>query len=237
MKATVCALHKSGSMFLYKFFKVVARMTKTPYVSINNPTYQRNLLNGNHYIHCPLRYFPNSVDPNQIYIFQIRDPRDCLVSEYFSFGYTHHIGQHWSKEQQEIVRSYDINEYARKRMTEKITITIPYPDKIKNVIEFSKLDNVIVVKYEEMVTDFPNWVRKVTKPFNLHENRIKQLITKFGPEFQNIKELTPDQIKRGAKRHTRKMYPGDYLDKLDPETIEYVNQMMADYLTHFGYLS
>jgi len=234
-KLDVCALHKSGSMFLYRFFKRVAQYTQHPFVSINEPTYHRELLSGDSYIHGPLRSFPKEINPEQEYLFQIRDPRDCLVSEYYWFGYMAEPGLDVQRENQQEIRNHTIDEYACKRMDVRFAGSDPYVEKIKDVIRFTELPNVLVVRYEEMVTDFPTWAKMAVSPLDLTLSQIDQLLQEFGPEFNNIQELTPDRILKGEVSFVRKMYPGDYLDKLKPETIEYINERMESFLSFFGY--
>ena len=235
-KLDVCALHKSGSMFLYSFFKRVAQNTQHPFVSINEPKYNSELLSGESYIHCPLRSFPKEINPEHVYIFQIRDPRDCLVSEYYWFGYMADPDTDMPKrEHQQEIRSHTIDEYACKRMDMSFAGIGPYVEGTKDVIRFIELPNVIVVKYEQMVTDFPTWTKMAVSPFDLPQSQINLLIQEFGPEFNNIQELTPERILNGEKNFVRKMYPGDYLDKLKPETIEYINKRLESFITFFGY--
>ena len=67
--------------------------------------------------------------------------------------------------------------------------------------------------------------------FDLSQSQIDLLLQEFAPEFNNVQELTPDRILKGEVSFVRKMYPGDYLDKLKPDTIEYVNERMGSFLT------
>ena len=235
-KLNVYALHKSGSMFLYRFFKRVAQCTQHPFVSINEPKYHSELLSGESYIHCPLRSFPKEINPEHVYIFQIRDPRDCLVSEYYWFGYMAEPGLDVERENQQEIISHTIDEYACKRMDVRFAGSDPYVEKTKDAIRFTELPNVLVVRYEEMVTNFPTWMKMAVSPLDLTQSQIDLLLQEFGPEFNNVQELTPDRILKGEISFVRKMYPGDYLDKLKPETIEYINERMGSFLSFFGYI-
>jgi len=213
-KLDVCVLHKSGSMFLYRFFKRVAPYTQHPYISINEPEYQRELLSGESYIHCPLRAFPEEIHPEHMYLFQIRDPRDCIVSEYYWFGYMTGVDDVLlTQNQQQEIRDLTLDEYACQRMDVSFAGIGPFVERLKDVPTFTEFPNVSVVRYEEMVTDFPTWLKKAVHLFNLSQSHTDSLLNEFGPEFNNVQELTPDRILKGEKNFVRKMYPGDYLDQ------------------------
>lgn len=234
-KLNVCVLHKSGSMFLYKLFKSVAQRSRHAYVSINEPTYQTERLKEESYVHCPLRSFPDEIDPEQQYLFQVRDPRDCLVSEYYWFGYMAAPEEMPEPEHQQQIRDLTIDSYACKRMDASFAGLAPYVESTKNVIMQSESPNVSVVRYEEMVTDFSNWLRVAVHSLDLPESTISTLLQEFGPEFEGVQELTTDRILQGEKNFVRRMYPGDHLEKLQPETIEYVSERLHSYLSFFGY--
>lgn len=158
-----------------------------------------------------------------------------MVSEYCWFGYMADVGKDVKREDQQEIRCHTIDEYACKRMDVRFAGSDPYVEKTKDVIRFTELPNVSVVRYEEMVTDFPTWAEKAVSPFDLSQSQINPLLQEFGPEFNNVQELTPDRILNGEKEFVRKMYPGDYLDKLKPDTIEYINKKMESFLGFFGY--
>ena len=92
----VHALHKSGSMFLYKFFKALASTRELDFFSVNetpsteNMAFGINTVNTNDdFIVAPVRWYPDNIDPKRFYIFVVRNPLDVLVSQYYSHGWMH----------------------------------------------------------------------------------------------------------------------------------------------------
>ena len=82
----VHALHKSGTMFLYQFFKRLAAEHQYPFFSANNqpPNELAVPPRDSKFCCCPLRTF--EIDPtwselsSLFRIFHVRVPRDMLVS-------------------------------------------------------------------------------------------------------------------------------------------------------------
>jgi hypothetical protein len=88
---------------------------------------------------------------------------------------------------------------------------------------------VCVLKYEEMIADFPTWLNKMLAhcqwkiSVTLHE--------------QLLEEAGRVRCKKceDSNSHRRQITPGDHQRKLQPETIKYLNEYMADELLGFDY--
>ena len=69
----VFALHKSGSMFLYEYFKLLSNLNNLNYYSENNYPQNQNEYNINGCI-CPIRVIRDEqYDVNENYIFHFRN--------------------------------------------------------------------------------------------------------------------------------------------------------------------
>ena len=239
----VNSLHKSGTMFLYKIFKDLSLEKRIRYFSRNNipPDYQQLRQDVNiNFCLCPERnfyleeYFFEKIK-STIHIVQIRDPRDILVSEYFSLGWTHPDNQ-WSPEKKKLrkwVQENSIDTYVVEASEKLLTFgDRPLKTRYQPLLNLSNLENkkIISVKYEEMVTNYSSWLSKIIKPFQFNQLVESFLIQKYYMKYH--KEFQP---KAENLVHKRKIVPGDHSKKLRPETIERLNYIFKETLSKFDY--
>lgn len=231
------ALHKSASMFLYKFFAQVSRDAGIPYYSVNHSTANQHQVTEameSSFCVCPIRDFAQTHFTHfpkldrVIQLFHLRDPRDILVSEYFSLGWIH-PDKNWSDEDK-----------ARRQAIQKMTIDdyvlnqheiSPYPmlDRFAPLMRIdTSSPNVIISRYETMVTQFYRWAASTITPFGLPWNLVwaGRYAWKYRKEFKS----TSDKMS-----HKRNITPGDHRIKLKPQTIEQLNVRFEPVLTRFGY--
>ena len=227
----VHALHKSASMFLYKFFQYVSRQQGFEFYSANNqpPNELLSEQPKGKFCCCPLRTFKFGDDANDdsdiVRIFHVRDPRDMLVSEYFSFGWSHSTGVSGMGDRREEIQDMSIDDYV---IEQPNFSNWPLEKKFAPLME-RDLDShrEILVKYETMVTRFPEWAAKVIGPFRY---RIPKLaVAKLAWKYRN--EFKPSV----GDSHRRSVTPGDHRRKLQPATIEILNDRFAAVLSKFGY--
>ena len=187
---------------------------------------------------CPVRNFNIEKHhyknvSNIAHIVQIRDPRDILVSGYFSFGWIHSDAK-WSeetKQKREAIKLMSIDEYVLKT-AETDFWGKPLKERYQPILNISTTidSQITIVKYEEMVMDFKSWLLKVIKPFQfnpvLETIFLERCYQKYRKEFEkNNESLT----------HKRKITPGDHREKLRPETIKKLNHIFQDVLLKFNY--
>jgi len=159
----------------------------------------------------------------------IRDPRDILVSSYFSLGISHPSPpKHTSKYQdfmskRELAQSNTLDEFVRIR-AEKLKLN--YERYIAVVSEGS--NNTLVLKYEDMLHDFEGWLNRIISfvGVEMTENLKNDILQKH--ELSRPKD-------EDASQHVRKGISGDYKEKLANETIVFCNELFADILEFFDY--
>ena len=232
----VHALHKSASMFLYKFFADLCDKTDCPLFSIHNSPAGENAIPADTHVSfvlCPVRSF--DCEPYQFanlkrvnHLIQVRDPRDILVSEYFSLGWLH-TSENWSeegKQRRKTIQSMSIDEFV---LEESLHGKLPLFERMKPVLQLSQQDNVELVKYETLVTHFPAWLETVLSFTGLGETHHlkRKLIRQYKDEFK------PDQTGSG---HKRNIAPGDHKEKLTEQTIEILNQRFSPVLKQLNYI-
>jgi hypothetical protein len=88
---------------------------------------------------------------------------------------------------------------------------------------------VLLVKYEEMVTDYRRWLEKFINPFPIDDKR--KVIEEWAARSQ---AFFPKRA-NDAMNHVRHVTPGDYKAKLQPSTIRALDQIFSGTLDALGY--
>lgn len=159
-------------------------------------------------------------------IIQVRDPRDCLTSAYFSFRESHVEPTDPEKrkaflERRRKLQDLDIDQYARSQAgSYKTRMRV-----LKNIAESH--DDVLVLTYEDMVTQTESWL-----------GRIAEFVGQ--PITQDLRMALDTKInfappKEDTAQHKRQVSPGDHLRKLTPGTIATITEQLAPELAFFGY--
>ena len=221
-------------MFLYQLFRRVARARKIAYYSSNHPEPNDDQVTAtidHDFCLCPIRSFTNEPDVlsdrlDTHRIFQVRDPRDILVSQYFSYGWRH-TDESFDREiyrQREAIKSMTVDEYVlcRQRTVD------PLKKRLAALTERNHSPKLTILKYEDMVLNFPQWLEKAIQPFNF---RVPSLVKKrFSIRYRN--EFQPGNEKNS---HKRSVLPGDHLRQLKPETIDRLNEILQPELQALNY--
>lgn len=157
----------------------------------------------------------------------VRDPRDILVSGYYSIAYSHAIPDGEKKNailsRREKALASSLDEHVLKNSANLLTIFEKYERCL-----FSKCPGVHVARYEDMVEDFPTWLDALLCSCELdisksaRENLIK------AHELQR-------PMGENIHKHLRKGIPGEHKEKLRQETIEKLDQIFQNQLVRFNY--
>lgn len=162
------------------------------------------------------------------HIFFLRDPRDVLVSSYFSIAFTHGeplntISRERFLSRKNQAKDQEIDSYVLKQAEEWI---LPLYNNYKNLRETS--DSYIYLKYDLFVTNTPEFLKKISEFCGL--NPIQKDI-----DFLN-KEANPVQ-KVEVMKHKRSGRTGQYLEKLHPATVEKLNYILSGVLSDWEFKS
>lgn len=159
----------------------------------------------------------------------VRDPRDILVSDYYSNAYSHAIPDGEKKEiylsRRESALASTLDEYVLNSAPKLVSIFEKYAMHL-----FPLCPGVHVARYEDMVEDFPEWLDSLVSACGMEISKTfrQDLLEKHEarrPKGENI------------HKHLRKGMPGEHREKLRPETVEQLTQTFKESLTRFNYLS
>ncbi|MGA7194811.1 MAG: sulfotransferase domain-containing protein [Anaerolineales bacterium] len=163
-------------------------------------------------------------------ILMLRDPRDVLVSEYYSYAFSHpepsKFGSKYNnfmamrrKAQNVLIDEYVENECDRIFATYQRYATLL----------LDRYPHVFFTKYEEMTSDFQGWLKKLLDYCGLEIS--DQLFDSLLNEAEHLRPKNED-----IHQHVRKGIPGDYMVKLGSKTIAELNSKLLPVLERFNYL-
>ncbi len=255
----VYTVHKAASMFLHRISADISDEFAIPHFSPNasdgGGIYdQVKRLTWKAFIEDPSRdgcfgpiragvadpAIPDDIAAYSV-ILHLRDPRDVLTSLYYSHVYSHRRKEgrfNPSDEQRKQWEEEGVDAYALKNVGIY---------KSRYEILLSALlgrDNVILLKYEDMVADYPTWLHGflsgfshlplpprrtlgILKSANSLESVHERLYKKYREDF-----VPPEE---DVHKHIRQLMPGDHERKLNPETIAALNSDLSDILRQLNY--
>jgi Sulfotransferase domain len=253
----VFTTHKAGSMVLHRVLRDICEKNNIAYYSPNQSGANKmpfdRIFNGEDFIAArhgyfgPLRFFvPSAALESANIIVHLRDPRDVLTSMFFSYCFMHpgeiEANTGYRKEVAEAgIDKFvlDMSDATFSRYTGDYGTGSPYSRYIGNIQERYMTylrevigkPNAVVVSYEEMVLDFPSWLRKFLAAFELAD---------ADATYRFVERRHAETVKPAGEdiwSHKRKVTPGDYKEKLKPETIAELNLRFSEVLDALGYSS
>jgi hypothetical protein len=225
----VFTMHRSASMFLFHRLEEITELCDMDLFSMNHPENDPKHLPAEpaadmlcHANACygPFRYYQVVPGLNEAgVVVHVRDPRDLLTSFYFSIIYSH---RRVNEDLRKSAMEQGIDEFCASR----VGYLKRYQDYLDNLAD---RPNCVLLRYEDMVTDFPAWLAGFLYWFPL-KNRalvLEAMVRTYEHQFQPQEE--------DIYRHKRRVIPGDHKEKLKPETIAQLNRAFAPVLERLGY--
>lgn len=241
------SFYRSGSTFLGGLMKKIAKEAGLTIVDLDSYFYQlgkgkewvekgRIMLNAacqsTGYFYGPLRSFNRGIPNIENYkiLLVLRDPRDVIVSSYYSL-YSHvtpllegkkALRTRMKRRKKESEQTVD--EFVINRLNKKTRFLPEYKEYYKGLIG---KPNVLFLKYEDMVENFDAWLDQL----------IEFLGMDISKEFiDQIKvEVDFNVSKEDIYKHKRQVTPGDYKRKLKPGTIDVLDSKTREVRKLFGY--
>lgn len=185
----------------------------------------KKLFQAEGYVFAPLRQWIETRGcENSKVIIMLRDPRDVVVSMYYSMAYTHELPANRNRrkdfisERNDIV-SMSIDDFVLKKSPHLLSVYAEY------FLNLSKNKNYYFCTYEDMIFNFQLWITGLENYLGI----------KFDEEIKKIwqQQVTPPKIE--SLSHIRKMLPGDHRLKLQPETIVKLDEIFSEFINRFSY--
>ena len=153
----------------------------------------------------------------------VRDPRDMLVSLYYSISKSHVAlndkDGSWERERAE-VQSKQLNEFVLERSFSYAEYFKWYGNAFQGV-------DVKAVRYEDIIYRKLDWMVELIEWLELPLERdiLQKVVAKH--------DVLPSKEDEGS--HIRQVHPGNYKSKLERETIMKLNRRLINFLETYGY--
>jgi len=161
---------------------------------------------------------------NSNLILLVRDPRDILVSLYYSVAESHEIPENHQTfaNNRAIARSLDINSYCERYAPQIAAQHARYRE------AFDQAPQLRTFRYEDVVFDKAKWLREMVEIAGIKV--VKRHVRKVAKRF----DITPSH--EMPNQHIRQVFPGDHRRKLSQETILVLNEVCGEMLRTYGYV-
>lgn len=158
-------------------------------------------------------------------IFYVRDPRDILVSMYYSFGFSHPFSpsgeiRAYQQERRRQIQQMTIDQYVLRTAP----VLLEKFNRLITLMEQHRPQDTLLLKYEDMIYRFDHFYRELSRFVPLNNSVRDELFNQTRPPETE----QPDQ-------HKRKGAPGDYQVKLDKKTLPELDRILEPVLKRFEY--
>jgi hypothetical protein len=244
----VLGIRKCGSSLLNSMLNDLGRLNGFPFVDIGGGFFAANVPEQD-WREDPAAL--NALAPNTVYggframplvfarsplyqasrkILLVRDPRDALVSEYFSIAFSHGLpdeaaGEGGAREEFLALREQTLASHIETVVLERAGILC------ETFLEYAEAhaDKLTrTYRYEDVILDKRPWLAGMAEHFGWHTG---------SPAFVNGMMGWADRVPTEEQSHEfiRRVVPGDHRNKLRPAVIQQLNVILRPAMELFGY--
>lgn len=234
---------KSGSVLLQQILSLLATQVGLAPYSLAGQAWQEGFSLENSKVNPKDVFFPKGyaygVFRQNPYSFEIpimnthrsvvlvRDPRDMLVSHYFSVTKSHPKPK-GGGEVQEQLESDRLKASLRTIDEHCITTSEWYGRVFEQMSPLFENPMAKVFRYEDVIFQKRRWVREIAAHFDwphLDGTALNRIADKH-----DVRPINED-----ASKHVRSVVPGDHRQKLKPQTIHLLDQKFESFMNRFEY--
>lgn len=241
----VLSIRKCGSTIFNKICRSIADVNGHRFVHVGDTFFWNNVDVGD-YVNDPalldlvrpgnvyggFRDMPTILVNSELFrtspkLLMVRDPRDALVSEFFSIAYSHPLPEGGGTDvtqmllkQRELALQSGIDATAIRRASLMSKTMLDYA----SILGF---EQTTVLTYEKYILDKPSLVRAVGRAFGwrIDDEQVSRI--------DSWADIHP--VKEDPTAFVRHVTPGDHLEKLKPATIATINEILRPAMELFGY--
>jgi hypothetical protein len=242
----VLGVRKSGSSFFNLLCRRIARINGVPWIDLPGAMFRANisvaawqrdpetaaLLRPGHayggYRDCPLGLVDAPLFRDAPKLLLVRDPRDALVSEYFSVAHSHSLppetGDTGAREEllrrREAAQAMSVERFALSNAERMATTLMAYAPLLAD-------PRLTLLRYEEVVFDKGALVDAVAARFgwSVRPRQRDAIVEAF-----DARPAVED-----PHAFVRRVTPGDHREKLSAGTIAELDAVLAPAMRAFGY--
>ena len=228
------AFARGGSTLLHALLSDYCSNVSQPCISINDQAFQQgiatreissdaNPLLTMGYLYLGFRHFPTNgfaLPKNATVIHLIRDPRDMLVSLYFSIKYSHELKNEKLKSLNRYAHEISVDTFVLQRAGLYLKI---YEQYTKNL----NVKKIATYRYEDVIFEKFEWLKSMVNHLGLPYN--EEDVVKVSKKHDVIPDVEDE------RSHIRSVRPGNFRSKLEEETVVKLNDMYSNLLEKYGY--
>lgn len=158
-------------------------------------------------------------------LLMVRDPRDALVSEYFSNAYSHSLPTSGSARDQMIA----LRESALQTNMESYIIrrAKDLKETLAEYAQVLKTYPMTIIKYEDFILDKKALIAKICDTFKWQVSSLQV------SQILGWADVVPDEER--PMQFIRRVTPGDHREKLSQKTIRILDEQLSEEMTALGY--
>lgn len=240
-------VRKSGSTMLHKIVNFLARRNGVNVVDVPGTFFRQGftvadwmkadlsevIVPGNCYL--GFRSFPTNLVGVPAFdrakkIFMFRDPRDALVSQYFSDAYSHSLPSRATEQGQKAAEGFE-KKRAEALATDIETYALKHARGFDNTLmacaPMLNDPTCLMLRYEEYIFQKKRLIHRILLHFDWScaPGQVEALM-------KTIDEVPDSEDKQ---RFVRRVIPGDHRNKLSPESIRRLNNVLKESMRAYDY--
>jgi hypothetical protein len=234
--AYLFSFHKSGSTLMDNMIRRYCKYSNVPSFSLFNSAFDSGIptsgvmkdaaicFSKTGRIYTGFRHYPMfALDLTGVAcVLLVRDPRDMLVSMYYSVAKSHVLPKgnlSFIKRRRQASRM-TVDEFAIKKAPEYKRSLQIYREKLPAA-------TLTTYRYEDVIYEKEVWLKDLVEKLGLPQN--DELIRSTARKF----DVFPEQ--ENENEHIRQVHPGNYKRKLKQETIAVISETLEEFLDYYNY--